>query len=105
MCPDSAITIQHRFKASLLTSQKKDIFGVQVCEGLAFIHDSVKMIHRNISLGSIILNESGAWKIFGFDFCLQNAAPMGQPSAWTFPIGEQMMPASEFGVPGKISIH
>jgi len=44
---------------------------LKVCEGLAFLHDSVKMIHRNISLGSIILNEAGAWKIFGFDFCLQ----------------------------------
>ncbi len=73
---------------------------VQVCEGLAFLHDSVKMIHRNISLGTVILNEAGAWKIFGFDFCLANVAPVGQPPAWNFPVADQMLPASEFGQPG-----
>lgn len=70
---------------------------LQVCEGLSFLHDSVKMIHRNISLGSIILNESGAWKIFGFDFCLINTAAMGQPPTWSFPLPDQT--ASEFGQP------
>ncbi len=72
----------------------------QVCEGLAFLHDSVKMIHRNISLGTVILNEAGAWKIFGFDFCLANVAPIGQSPAWNFPVADQMLPASEFGQPG-----
>jgi SCY1-like protein 2 len=79
-----------------------NFFFSQVCEGLAFLHDSVKMIHRNISLGCIILNEAGAWKIFGFDFCLQNFATVGQSPAWNFPIADQMQPASELGLPGEI---
>ena len=80
---------------------RSNILFTQVCEGLAFLHDSVKMIHRNISLGTVILNESGAWKIFGFDFCLANVAPVGQSPAWNFPVADQMLPASEFGQPGN----
>ena len=44
----------------------------QLCEGLSFLHDSVKMLHHNLSPDSIVLNEAGAWKIFGFDFALPN---------------------------------
>ena len=43
---------------------------LQVSEGLAFLHTSVKMIHRNIAPESIVVNQQGAWKIFGFDYCL-----------------------------------
>jgi len=57
------------------------------------------MVHRNLSLGSIILNEAGAWKIFGFDFCLTNIAGVGQTPEWSFPLPDQT--ASEFGQPGK----
>ena len=32
----------------------------------------MKLLHRNLSPDSIVLNEAGAWKIFGFDFCLNN---------------------------------
>ena len=110
------ITVNHYFEDGLLNTSSRykileksvrlthKLFFAQVCEGLAFLHDSVKMIHRNISLGCIILNEAGAWKIFGFDFCLQNVAPVGQSTAWNFPIADQMQPASEFGLPGKNNV-
>nr|XP_033808535.1 SCY1-like protein 2 isoform X2 [Geotrypetes seraphini] len=42
---------------------------LQVSEGLAFLHSSVKMIHSNLTPENIILNKTGAWKIMGFDFC------------------------------------
>lgn len=40
----------------------------QIAEGLAFLHNDVKMLHRNISPESIIVNKNGAWKLAGFDF-------------------------------------
>ena len=63
---------------------------LQLCEGLAFLHDSVKLLHRNISPESIILNHQGAWKIFGFDFCLQNTQPNGVNPNWDFPLNDAM---------------
>lgn len=45
---------------------------LQIGEGLAFLHNDVKLLHRNICPESIIINQQGAWKIFGFDFCVQN---------------------------------
>lgn len=42
---------------------------IQLMEGLQFIHNDMKMIHRNICPESIIINIEGGWKIFGFDYC------------------------------------
>lgn len=54
------------------------IFYEQVSEGLSFLHSSVKMVHGNITPENIILNKSGAWKIMGFDFCIQSTNPSEQ---------------------------
>ncbi|POI35688.1 hypothetical protein CIB84_000559 [Bambusicola thoracicus] len=51
---------------------------LQVSEGLSFLHSSVKMVHGNITPENIILNKSGAWKITGFDFCIQSTNPSEQ---------------------------
>uniref|UniRef100_UPI00398ECBE5 SCY1-like protein 2 n=1 Tax=Pristiophorus japonicus TaxID=55135 RepID=UPI00398ECBE5 len=51
---------------------------LQVCEGLSFLHSSVKMIHGNLTPETIILNKSGAWKIMGFDFCISSSNPSEQ---------------------------
>jgi SCY1-like protein 2 len=42
---------------------------LQISEGLAFLHNDVKLLHRNISPESIIVNRNGVWKISGFHFC------------------------------------
>lgn len=42
------------------------------------MHSSVKMVHGNITPENIILNKSGAWKITGFDFCIQSTNPSEQ---------------------------
>ncbi|CAF1042211.1 unnamed protein product [Rotaria sp. Silwood1] len=47
---------------------------VQLCEGLKFLHNEVKLLHRNISPESIIINTNGAWKIAGFELCIQGSA-------------------------------
>lgn len=48
---------------------------LQIGEGLAFLHNDVKLLHKNISPESIVVNHQGAWKIFGFDFCIHNTSP------------------------------
>ncbi|KAG8180477.1 hypothetical protein JTE90_026639 [Oedothorax gibbosus] len=47
---------------------------LQLTEGLAFLHNDVKMVHGNINPESILVNQNGAWKLAGFDFCLQLAS-------------------------------
>ncbi|XP_070612015.1 SCY1-like protein 2 [Erythrolamprus reginae] len=51
---------------------------LQVSEGLSFLHSGVKMVHGNLTPENIILNKSGAWKIMGFDFCIQSINPSEQ---------------------------
>lgn len=57
---------------------------MQVAEGLAFLHNDVKLLHHNICPESIIVNQQGAWKIFGFDFCIANQSSPGAASFWPF---------------------
>ncbi|CAF2579551.1 unnamed protein product [Rotaria sp. Silwood2] len=47
---------------------------VQLCEGLKFLHNEVKLLHRNIVPESIIINTNGAWKIAGFELSVQGSA-------------------------------
>ncbi|VBB31519.1 unnamed protein product [Acanthocheilonema viteae] len=44
----------------------------QVVEALSFLHIDVRMMHRNISPESVIINEKGEWKLAGFDFAVQS---------------------------------
>lgn len=57
---------------------------LQIGEGLAFLHNDVKLLHKNICPESIIINKQGAWKIFGFDFCVHNEAPANAVPNWPF---------------------
>ncbi|XP_065092305.1 SCY1-like protein 2 [Ochlerotatus camptorhynchus] len=45
---------------------------LQLIEGIQFIHNETKLVHRNISPHSVVLNSYGIWKIFGFDYCASN---------------------------------
>jgi SCY1-like protein 2 len=57
---------------------------IQVCEGLNFLHADVKLLHRNICPESIMVNQGGAWKIFGFDYCILNQNPHDAKAYWPF---------------------
>lgn len=57
---------------------------IQMCEGLGFLHSDVKLLHRNICPESIIINQQGAWKIFGFDYCVLNQNPHDAKPFWPF---------------------
>ncbi|XP_069760475.1 SCY1-like protein 2 isoform X2 [Narcine bancroftii] len=56
---------------------------LQICEGLSFLHSSVKMIHGNLTPENIILNKNGAWKIMGFDFCISTSNSSEQELKFT----------------------
>uniref|UniRef100_A0A0V0G6A0 Protein kinase domain-containing protein n=1 Tax=Triatoma dimidiata TaxID=72491 RepID=A0A0V0G6A0_TRIDM len=55
---------------------------MQIGEGLAFLHKDAKIVHHNLCPSSIIINDQGAWKIFGFDFAVQNSSSDSMP-IWT----------------------
>lgn len=57
---------------------------MQIAEGLTFLHNDVKLLHHNLNPESIIINQQGAWKIFGFDFCIANQSAAGSPPFWPF---------------------
>ncbi|XP_068633859.1 SCY1-like protein 2 [Battus philenor] len=57
---------------------------MQIAEGFAFLHNDVKLLHHNICPESIVVNQQGAWKIFGFDFCIANQSSPGVAPFWPF---------------------
>ncbi|KAG5884489.1 hypothetical protein JTB14_001284 [Gonioctena quinquepunctata] len=57
---------------------------LQLTDGLAFLHHDMKLLHKNISPESIVINSQGAWKIFGLDFCLHNTTPPNQEPFYPF---------------------
>ncbi|KAJ8723543.1 hypothetical protein PYW08_003455 [Mythimna loreyi] len=57
---------------------------MQIAEGLTFLHNDVKLLHHNLCPESIIVNQQGAWKIFGFDFCIANQRGPGSAPYWPF---------------------
>jgi len=69
---------------------------LQISEGLGFLHTSAKMLHRNISPESIVINEAGAWKICGFEYCLPNTGAPGQQPSWEFPEYDHSQPAESY---------
>ncbi|KAK4881620.1 hypothetical protein RN001_004939 [Aquatica leii] len=79
---------------------------LQIGEGLTFLHNDVKLLHRNICPESIIINQQGAWKIFGFDFCVHNSGSANQPSypfqRYDFMLPSVMQPKLDYLAPEYI---
>uniref|UniRef100_UPI00358F0628 SCY1-like protein 2 n=1 Tax=Myxine glutinosa TaxID=7769 RepID=UPI00358F0628 len=59
---------------------------LQLAEGLSFLHNSVRMVHGNLTPENVILNKNGAWKIMGFDFFI--TVPSNDDNVTTFPCSE-----------------
>ncbi|CAG9769647.1 unnamed protein product [Ceutorhynchus assimilis] len=57
---------------------------LQISEGLQFLHNDVKLLHKNICPESIVINSSGVWKIFGLDFCVHDTNPPNQAANFPF---------------------
>ena len=56
---------------------------LQVAEGLGFLHGQARMLHRNICPESIVINEAGAWKLSGLEYCLAASGAPGTEPVWT----------------------
>ncbi|XP_061108574.1 SCY1-like protein 2 [Conger conger] len=56
---------------------------LQISEGLAFLHNGVKMVHGNLCPENIIVNKSGSWKIMGFDFSISSTNPSDQEPTYS----------------------
>lgn len=41
---------------------------LQLCDGLQFLHNDAKMLHRNLCLDNVFVDSNNSWKIGGFDF-------------------------------------
>ncbi|TMW53790.1 hypothetical protein DOY81_001075 [Sarcophaga bullata] len=53
---------------------------LQLFDGLQFLHNDAKIVHRNICAETIVINKNRSWKLFGFDFCVANQPqPDGKP--------------------------
>ena len=69
---------------------------LQISEGLSFLHTSARMLHRNICPESIVINEQGAWKISGLDYCLGNSSGPGTEPVWPVPEYDHGQPPELF---------
>lgn len=57
---------------------------LQISEGLAFLHNDMKLLHKNVTPESVIISSQGAWKLFGLDFCIHNINPPNAPANYPF---------------------
>lgn len=54
---------------------------LQVCDGIKFLHNGAKLLHRNLCLDNIFVDSNNTWKIAGFDFSLQSSIPLAGGSS------------------------
>ncbi|XP_043654232.1 SCY1-like protein 2 [Drosophila teissieri] len=57
---------------------------LQLFDGLQFLHQDAKIVHRNISAETIVINKNRSWKLFGFDFCIANQPATDGTPHWPF---------------------
>ena len=44
-------------------------------EGVGFLHNDAKIMHRNLCPEAIVLTKLGSWKLAGCDFCVRSSDP------------------------------
>uniref|UniRef100_A0A1A9X1U8 Protein kinase domain-containing protein n=1 Tax=Glossina brevipalpis TaxID=37001 RepID=A0A1A9X1U8_9MUSC len=55
---------------------------LQLFDGLEFLHNDAKILHRNICAETIVINKNRNWKLFGFDFCVANQPAADGTAFW-----------------------
>ena len=63
-------TLSSSVKANKFTDVEIRYGILQILDGLSFLHNDIKRCHNNFNLDSIVINNQGLWKIFGFEFSL-----------------------------------
>ncbi|CAD5229126.1 unnamed protein product [Bursaphelenchus okinawaensis] len=80
----------------------------QLSEALTFLHNDAKILHRNLCPNSVIINAKGAWKLAGFDFCI-NGVSDGQgkvvcePFEWNRSLNSAFLPNLDFASPETVN--
>lgn len=57
---------------------------LSLAEGVAFVHNDAKILHRNICPESVIVSKRGSWKLFGFEFSASPVNPNDFPLKFPF---------------------
>ena len=52
---------------------------LQVCDGLTFLHNDAKILHRNLCFENIFVDSNNTWKIAGFDFSCRKSCSSVDP--------------------------
>ncbi|XP_067615158.1 SCY1-like protein 2 [Eurosta solidaginis] len=55
---------------------------LQLFDGLNFLHNDAKIVHRNICAETTVINKNRSWKLFGFDFCISNQPAVDGKAFW-----------------------
>ncbi|KIM23753.1 hypothetical protein M408DRAFT_249795 [Serendipita vermifera MAFF 305830] len=65
---------------------------LQLAKGLAFLHQSAKIVHTNITPYTVLINLSGDWKLGGLGMTIPLTGPDGTPTRWEFPESHSSLP-------------
>ena len=73
---------------------------LSIAEGIAFVHNEAKILHRNICPESIIVSKRGSWKLAGFEFSCSPIAPNDFPLKFpTLNVTNQTVDYPAFALP------
>ncbi|VDM23961.1 unnamed protein product [Toxocara canis] len=73
---------------------------LQIIDGLSYLHNSVKILHGNLTPSSIYVTTSRLWKIAGFSFSVSAKEPGIFPCfPWTKKLPSQLQPDLDFLAP------
>ncbi|KAH9518743.1 SCY1-like protein 2 [Bulinus truncatus] len=77
---------------------------LQILEGLGFLHNDAKMMHRNICPSSIVLAKFGTWKLAGCEFVQQASDSQDQKTVfacheWRSDVPREAQPNLDYMAP------
>ena len=74
---------------------------LQIAEGLQFLHADANLVHRNVCPETVVLTESGSWKLSGLGFAMMAHFGSGAASvAFDYASGSM----SQTGLAGKVRL-
>uniref|UniRef100_A0A0N4ZME1 Protein kinase domain-containing protein n=1 Tax=Parastrongyloides trichosuri TaxID=131310 RepID=A0A0N4ZME1_PARTI len=74
--------------------------ALQIIEGLIYLHNSVHILHGNLTPSAIYITTNGLWKIGGFAFSVSaNDANMYPCYPWTKKLAPELQPELDFLAP------
>lgn len=74
---------------------------LSLAQGLAFVHNDAKILHRNLCPESVLVSKRGSWKLFGFDFAASAVDAAAVPLHFPVlrPVVALMSPNADYAAP------